>query len=72
MTLANNIAVAAILTGLNAARSLAIIEARLALLRSLGEDTRGTVSWRDAVAELGEFRRAVSMRTWYLRTTALA
>jgi hypothetical protein len=68
MKLGNNIAVAAILTNLNAARANDIITRRIALLRSLGEDVRNTVSWRDAVAEQGQFQRAVSMQTWHLRT----
>lgn len=69
MTLANNIAVAAILTSLNANASLDVITRRMTLLRSLGEDVRNTPGWRDAVEEMGQFRRVVSMRTWHLRTT---
>lgn len=68
-TLASNIASAAVLTTLNARRGIDIIERRFALLRSLGEDIRNTPGWCDAVAELGEFSRAVSCRTWHLRTT---
>lgn len=68
--LANNLATAAILTTVNAGHGLDVIERRIACLRGLGEDQRNTASWRDAVAELAEFGRAVSCRTWHLRTAA--
>lgn len=70
MTLGNNIATAATLTSLRAAETLAVIERRLALLRSLGENTRNTASWRDARDEMAQFNRAVGMRTWHLRRSA--
>jgi hypothetical protein len=71
MTLANNISVAAILTTLNAASANATIERRMMHLRNLGEDARNTPSWRDAVAERGQFDRVVNARTWHLRTELL-
>lgn len=72
MTFGKNIAIAAILTDLNALQASEIIVRRLAYLRSVGEDEHNTVAWRDAVAELAEFERAVSMRTWHLRTRIYA
>lgn len=68
MTLANNIAVAATLTTLNASQANEAIARRIAYLRSCGEDVRNTPCWRDAVAEQAQFGRAVACRTWHLRT----
>jgi hypothetical protein len=69
-TLANNIAVAATLTSLNADKAAGIIGRRIAYLRSLGEDARNTAAWRDAVYEQNEFSRAIGCRTWHLRCAA--
>lgn len=68
MTLGKNFAVAATLTNLNALQGLQIIERRIAYLRSCGEDQRSTVAWQDAIAELGQFERGASFKTWHLRT----
>ena len=69
LNLAKNIAVAAILADLGALRASDIIERRLAILTKLGEDKRNTVAWQDACYESAAFGRAISARTYHLRST---
>lgn len=41
-----------------------IVNRRLALLESLGEDKRNTVAWREALAESAELNRRIAFSNW--------
>lgn len=41
-----------------------IVNRRLALLESLGEDKRNTIAWREALAESAELNRRIAFSNW--------
>lgn len=49
-------------TEISTARS--IVSRRLALLSSLGENARNTISWREACAESAELERRIAFTNW--------